>query len=279
MSRGCVLGALRFSGEEMEVLSTFGFDVEKGKHVLSHEAAAMYVGILRPKMDFKTGLIGLPFSISLGRIAEDLTLQRGRSPKGSAKISVQVVRRLLSECVEVGLLERRKHPNPRGFKTVPLLFYARLAGCDLVCLEEVEHQWNASNQHCGEGSQHFENKGFSDVSRGDVQHGEKSEVERKSALSVGTSNTNKYIPRKFRSSGDCLPISKSWEPSVPVIDCIREEYGFSEEFLSLKSKEFWLFWRDRGDPRSDWDSQFYHHVKYHMNARSPEFVLAAQAAI
>jgi len=88
-----------------------------------------------------------------------------------------------------------------------------------------------------------------------------------------TGNTNKYI---YRAVDNFSLMYREWFPDQSSLDYLCCEYGFSEDFLSLKVAEFRLYWLERGEPRADWSGQFVRHVEFRLSRRSPEFVLAAK---
>ncbi len=261
--------AVSLSDSEMELLAD---------ESLSLEARNLYALVLRPNMSFKTGVVGDPARVSISGMRDRLTVRRAPTSKlGDYVPSIKQVRRFIAELLSVGLLRRLEPCGPRD----PLLFLCVCARSDFLRLREDGHKKGMEGGACVDKSVPPISKGFQALGGGKFSedgHCENPEDGHISGISV-TSNKNKYISSEVISSGSSVTIPNDWEPGVGVVDCIREEYGFSEEFLSLKSKEFWLYWVEAGGVHTDWDGKFYGHVKFHMNNRSAEFVLAARKAI
>ena len=280
---------LNLSREEMKVISSFGYREADGRNILSIEAVSMYVCLLRTKMDFKTGLIGDVSPISIGGLSRKMALNRGSSSRGGAVLlSVGQVRRCLRECEMAGLLERREHSNPNNYTYPPLLFFARLAGCDSFRPNEVERVANTCAptkvEHCGQVGVAHENKGLEPSGDCKVerlgQHYEPAEVQHISAQSAHTTSNTKYISGFVDNfhAGDNQPvINTDWEVDQEAINYLCSEYGFDESFLMLESAGFCLYWCERGGGCSDWNVRFVRHVEYRLlREREPRFLLAAR---
>jgi hypothetical protein len=70
------------------------------------------------------------------------------------------------------------------------------------------------------------------------------------------------------------PIAANWTPSEDVYDILRLchiELDFAEGLLP----EFIVYWRDRGQAQTSWNSKFLQHVKYHW-AKRHQFNQAGQ---
>ncbi len=260
--------AIRFSGEEMEALTGFGYSEELGRYLLSPEAVMIYMCFLRPRMDFATGLIGYPASVSYGGLRKELSRYEGKARNTLANATVQQLRRLLGELIEAGLLERREHPNPRGFKVVPMLFFAPLAGCDLVSVNSKQHGGNAGGRHkdraCGKGGEAHELQGGDGISEGVANDGRCSvgftESQRISSLSADINNHNTSCAREALR-GDGYAIPKDWVPEVSMVDRLVVELRVPAEFILAYVPEFRIYWVDTCEIRSSWNKVFYRRCK------------------
>ena len=63
-----------------------------------------------------------------------------------------------------------------------------------------------------------------------------------------------------RKSKEVL-VTEAWRPSIDALDILITKGGISGNFVDDAIPEFILYWRDRGDVSSTWDSKFIHHVR------------------
>lgn len=58
-----------------------------------------------------------------------------------------------------------------------------------------------------------------------------------------------------------LPMTGDWRPGSDAIDILTRQSGISRNFVEDAIPEFLLYWRERGELCSTWDSRFVLHVK------------------
>ncbi len=61
--------------------------------------------------------------------------------------------------------------------------------------------------------------------------------------------------------GRQIPMTGDWRPSADAVDILTLQAGINANFVEDAIPEFILYWRDRGDRRSTWNSDFVRHVK------------------
>lgn len=58
-----------------------------------------------------------------------------------------------------------------------------------------------------------------------------------------------------------VSVTDEWRPSVDAMDILVKQGGINSNFIEDAIPEFILYWRDRGDVSSTWDSKFIQHVR------------------
>ena len=58
-----------------------------------------------------------------------------------------------------------------------------------------------------------------------------------------------------------VSVTSEWRPSADALDILIKQGGINPNFIEDAVPEFILYWRDRGDVSSTWDSKFIHHVR------------------
>lgn len=58
-----------------------------------------------------------------------------------------------------------------------------------------------------------------------------------------------------------ISVTDQWQPSSDALDILTIKGGINKNFVEDAIPEFILYWRDRGDVSSTWDSKFIHHVR------------------
>ena len=59
-----------------------------------------------------------------------------------------------------------------------------------------------------------------------------------------------------------LPMGGDWRPSVDALNILVEQGGINSNFIEDAIPEFVLYWRDRGERSSTWDSKFISHIRH-----------------
>lgn len=57
------------------------------------------------------------------------------------------------------------------------------------------------------------------------------------------------------------PLHSNWSPSLDAIEILTERAGISREFVEDAVPEFILYWRERGESHSTWNTKFVQHVR------------------
>jgi hypothetical protein len=58
-----------------------------------------------------------------------------------------------------------------------------------------------------------------------------------------------------------ISVTSNWRPSIDALDILVNKGGISTNFVEDAIPEFILYWRDRGEVSSTWDSKFIQHVR------------------
>lgn len=58
-----------------------------------------------------------------------------------------------------------------------------------------------------------------------------------------------------------IPMAPGWRPSKDAIDLLSRQAGINPNFIEDAIPEFILYWKERGDLKSTWNSDFVRHVK------------------
>ena len=67
--------------------------------------------------------------------------------------------------------------------------------------------------------------------------------------------------QSFRKQKE-VPICSDWRPSQDALNILSKQGGINPNFIEDAIPEFILFWRDKGELSSTWDSKFINHVRY-----------------
>lgn len=66
--------------------------------------------------------------------------------------------------------------------------------------------------------------------------------------------------RQARRSRE-VPMTSDWRPSADAVELLNRQSGVHLNFIEDAIPEFILYWRERGDCRSTWNSDFVRHVR------------------
>ena len=58
-----------------------------------------------------------------------------------------------------------------------------------------------------------------------------------------------------------VPMTPDWQPAPDAVNILVEQAGINANFVEDAVPEFILYWRERGERRSTWNSDFVRHVK------------------
>jgi hypothetical protein len=58
-----------------------------------------------------------------------------------------------------------------------------------------------------------------------------------------------------------VPVASDWRPSADALEILVRQAGINRNFVEDAIPEFILYWRERGDRRSTWNTDFVRHVK------------------
>lgn len=271
------------SDAEVERLSGLLETADESDLTLSSEARVLYVLVLRPSMDYRTGLVGRPAKISLSGLMRRLRVCRpSRSPLGNFSPSPKQMRGYLAELERAGLVERQL---PCG-KNDPLVYLCLLARTDLFRPPEEGQKKGKGSGANGDNSEPLVGKGLQgcfDVDlteeglAGDSEEGHISEISAKSNLD-SSKNINIYNAREldFSWRSRQSEMSQFWSPDSGAIRFLVDRYGFSDAFVRRKVSEVRLYWCERGVDLGSWDLALVQHMERCLGECDSEYLLAAQ---
>ena len=58
-----------------------------------------------------------------------------------------------------------------------------------------------------------------------------------------------------------MPVTREWRPSQDALEILTNKGGINANFIEDAIPEFILYWRERGDTSSTWDTKFVQHVR------------------
>lgn len=81
-----------------------------------------------------------------------------------------------------------------------------------------------------------------------------------SSTSAAVSASTAPAQRPRTSDGSANPIDSHWQPDRESINYLTRFHQVEPDFINALIPEFIVFWRDKGDARSSWNSTFTQHV-------------------
>lgn len=250
---------------------------------LPHRAQVLYLRVLRRRMDFDTGIVGITARLSYQMIAEWLEERPpARSKNPVVRPSVSEIRSALASLERAGLIERVM----RGGEVLPLVFLLPLAETGLV-RPKYERQQNLGRTT---ESLHFESDAKREVNysinsnnySGNLPVDNCSYPQEKTRMNdskisyerqtsgMSSLSLNNNITARVRGNG--YVIAEDWLPAVDVVKRVIQDFGLSRDFILGKALEFRLLWRDQNIIAMNWDNYFYGACKNKISERDGEFI-------
>lgn len=258
---------------------------------LPHAAQVLYMRVLRRRMDYSTGIVGLAVRLSYQMIAEWLEVRPPpKSQKPIVRLTVSEIRAALAQLERVGLIERVVLHG----EVLPLVFLLPLARTGLV-RKNYERQDERQQNHgrataktmagyyqfnglnCSNKSNVYElkkpvdnyEKNSAKTGMNDSKFSDERQDERQTSGSQSMSNNNISIAR-----GNGLVIADDWLPGDWIVEQVCLDFLLPLAFVRLKAMEFKIQWRDQLIIASDWDRYFYGACKNKIAERDGEFLSA-----
>lgn len=262
---------------------------------LPHAAQVLYLRVLRRRMDFASGVVGLTCKLSYQLIGEWLEV---RPPWGSknpvVRLAVSEIRAAFAQLERVGLIVRVKDSNG---DVMPLVFSMPFARVGLVRLKKERQEEQQQNQKGTTGlsandqaliaglflqekSGSYRSKIAVENSR-EIQlkvarNNSKNQKEQQEEQQTSGMSSTCLINNTITARGNNCLIADDWLPSVATVERIVIEFGLPPAFLKLKALEFKVLWSEQNIIAMNWDSYFYGACKNRLAERDGEFITAQQ---
>lgn len=263
---------------------------------LPHAAQVLYLRVLRRRMDFNTGVVGISCRISYQQIGEWLEVRPpAKSTKPIVRLTVGEIRAALVQLERAGLIVRVE----RDGEVMPLVFLLPFARTGLI-REKYEQQdeqqqkavratgnlhfvsganKNGKNQTistaCGpylavDNSQKPDQKtGMNNRKTKDEQQDE----QQTSGMSESCYRLSlKTIYSGLRGNGAVIP--DDWMPSDANKLTICRELSLPINFVESKARDIRLLWKLDLVVAYDWDKYFYGYCKNKLADGDAEFCTA-----
>ncbi len=260
---------------------------------LPHAAQVLYLRVLRRRMDYSSGIVGVTVRLSYQLIGEWLEV---RPPWGSKnpviRLSVSEIRAALAQLEKVGLVERVRND---GGDAVPLVFSLPFARTGLLHSKKERQEEQQQNRKgttaisefdkatiktlfSSDNSNSYLSKALVDKPQkmnikktgNDSKNSEERQEEQQTSGMSSTSLNNKYI---IARGNKCL-ISENWLPGVATVEKIVIDFGLPPVFIKLKALEFRILWREQNVIAINWDGYFYGACKNRIAERDGDFITA-----
>lgn len=259
---------------------------------LPHAAQVLYLRVLRRRMDFNTGVVGISCRISYQQIGEWLEVRPPpKSTKPVVRLTVGEIRAALVQLERAGLIARVE----RDGEAMPLVFSLPLAKTGLI-REKYERQDEQQQNRLrataiGSDEKAAIKKLFSlnktdgyelkiavdklikssqKIAMNDSKKTDEQQDEQQTSGMSSTSLNNNITTAR---GNNCL-ISDDWLPGVATVEKIVIDFGLPPVFLKRKAMEFRILWRDQNVIALNWDSYFYGACKNRLAERDGEFITA-----
>ena len=261
---------------------------------LPHAAQVLYLHVLRRRMDFNTGVVGISCRISYQQIGEWLEV---RPPWGSknpiVRLTVPEIRAALTQLERAGLIARVRDNNGDA---MPLVFSLPFASSGLIRVkkeQQEEQQQNVKGATAiGEFDKELINslflpektKGYSKKMAVDKsqkkavnwgRNNSKNEKEQQEEQQTsGMSSTCLSNNISLRARGNGYVIDHDWLPSPKAVEQLVVELGLPPAFLKRKALEFRILWREQNVVALNWDSYFIGACKNRLAECDGDFLTA-----
>lgn len=264
---------------------------------LPHAAQVLYLRVLRRRMDFASGVVGITCRISYRMIGEWLEV---RPPWGSKNPVVRLtdaeIRSALSQLEKAGLIVRVRDSNGDA---LPLVFSLPFARTDLVREkkeQQEEQQQNqkgttaivsAHEQYVDElvnsinsgvyGSKVLVHKSIKSTAK-TGRNNSKNEKEQQEEQQTSGMSESCYrlslqkIYSGLRGNGAVIP--DDWMPSDVNKLSICRELNLPINFIEAKARDIRILWKMDHQVAYNWDKYFYGYCKNKLDDGDAEFCTA-----
>ncbi|QEY15484.1 hypothetical protein D0C16_05545 [Cellvibrio sp. KY-GH-1] len=259
---------------------------------LPHAAQVLYLRVLRRRMDFNTGVVGITCRLSYKLIGEWLEVRPpAKSTKPIIRLTVQAIRTALEQLEKAGLIKRVESDG----EVLPLVFLLPFARTGLI-REKYEQQDEQQQGHVrataidGAAKQIIKTLFLSNNSS---CYQSKSAVDNlpKTSLKMAMSNSKKpdeqqdeqqtsgmsslgLINNISTARGNNCLIADDWLPGIAVVEQVVIDFGLPPVFIKRKAIEFRILWREQNVIALDWDRYFYGACKNKISEADGEFLSA-----
>ncbi len=261
---------------------------------LPHAAQVLYMRVLRRRMDYSTGIVGISCRVSYQQIGEWLEVRPPpKSTKPVVRLSVGEIRAALAQLERAGLIVRVE----RSGEVMPLVFSLPLAKTGLI-REKYERQderqqkplsataistddknlidslFNPLNSSVCDANSTVDNSKNNSlkIAMNDSKNQDEQQDEQQTSGSLVSLSLNNNITLRARGNG--YLIADDWLPSVAIVEKIVAEFSLSPLFIRQKSIEMRMLWREQGSIAVNWDFYFYGAVKNKIEQADGEFLTA-----
>lgn len=263
---------------------------------LPHVAQVLYLRILRRRMDFATGVVGLTCKLSYQLIGEWLEVRPpAKSTKPVVRLTVSEIRSAITQLERSGLIVRVEKDG----EVLPLVFFLPFARTGLIREKyerQDERQQNSvrATANAGEnialvnGVKTLTNSNSStpylavDNSKKEAQktgmNDSKTADERQDERQTSGMSESCYrlslnkIYSGLRGNGAVIP--DDWMPSDVTKLNICRELNLPINFVESKARDIRLLWKMDSVVAYDWDKYFYGYCKNKLADGDAEFCTA-----
>lgn len=270
-------------------------DEDRRLDYLDHAAQVLYLRVLRRRVDFDTGIVGVSCRLSYQAIAEWLEIRpEWGSNKSVERLSIGRIRALLLMLERAGLIER----VTKNGRVLPLVFKLVFASTGLVRLKkerqtEQQENFKGTTDVCAADESAIDRLFFTEKSRrcgsfvgGGVALNKAQKLVRNNSVifedqqgeqhTTGSTVTSINNNISMRARGNGGLISSDWLPSVEIVKRIVNQFGLPPEFLLSKAIEYRILWRDSAAIAENWDWYFFGACRKRVLSRDGEFVTAIE---
>jgi hypothetical protein len=263
---------------------------------LPHAAQVLYMRVLRRRMDYATGVVGITARLSYQLIAEWMEVRPPvKSTKPLVRMTKGEIRYALEQLERAGLILRMVDGSG---DVLPLVFSMPLARTGLLRKkyeqQDEQHQKSISATPKSDSHNTLVNSLFSSINSNSSAAKMPVDKSIKNSQKTGMSNTkNQYEQQdeQHTSGMSCLSLSQTnnllreasdsgslcpddWLPGEATVSKLGYEFGLPKGFIKRKALELKIYWQEQGLTAMDWDRYFYGACKNKIAERDMEFLSA-----
>lgn len=259
---------------------------------LPHAAQVLYLRVLRRRMDFNTGVVGISCRISYQQIGEWLEVRPPpKSTKPVVRLTVGEIRAALVQLERAGLIARVE----RDGEVLPLVFSLPLAKTGLIREKyerQDEQQQNnlrataisneektaiknlfSLNKTDGYGLKMAVDKLIKTSQKIAMNDSKKADEQQDEQQTSGMSSLS-LINNISTARGNNCCVDNDWLPGVAIVEQLVIDFSLPPSFIKRKAIEFRILWREQNVIALDWDRYFYGACKNKISEADGEFLSA-----